>query len=79
MTIQIFLKTPLYKGSYGADRSVQLTEAVVEIQGSSAHRDGGLEVQVPGLFDSRGRAVTAPFQTLFIPLGKVDYYVVMEA
>jgi hypothetical protein len=77
MTLQIFLKNPLFPGHYGADRAGRLAEPVVEIHGDAGHRDGGLEVEVTALYDGRGRPVEAPFERLFLPLAKIDYYVVV--
>jgi hypothetical protein len=79
MTAQIFLKNPLYKGRYGGQRDRELKEPVVEIHGRSEHRDGGVEVQVEALFDVKGKPVDAPFERLFLPMGKIDYIVIVEA
>lgn len=79
MTVQVFLKTPLFRGHYGADRSAELTATIVEIHGEAISRDGGLEVNVSALFDNKGRPIDAPFSQLFLPLGKIDYYVLVEA
>ncbi len=78
MTVQIFLKNPLFKGRYGSQRDVELKEPVVEIHGRARHRDGGVEVSVEALYDVKGKAVDAPFERLFLPLGKIDYLVIID-
>ena len=75
MKIQAFLKTPLYRGSYGAKRNQELEANVVEVHGKSSEAPGGLRVQISALFDGKGNKVKAPFSTIFLPLSKIDYYV----
>jgi len=75
VTIQAFLKTPLYRGSYGSERDRELEANVVEVHGSSEEAPGGLRVTVSALFDAKGKEVEAPFKTIFLPLSKLDYYV----
>ncbi len=76
MNVQAFLKTPLYRGAFGEDRSDKLGGHVVEVHGSAEVRDGGLDVLVSALYDDRGKPVDAPFQRIFVPLSKIDYYVI---
>lgn len=77
MTAHIFLCAPLFKGRYGPDRDREIKEPVVEIHGAIRHRDGGVEVEVERLFDNKGRPVDAPFGLIFLPLAKIDHYIVV--
>jgi len=77
MKIQLFLKTPLYRGNYGAKRNQELEANVLEVQGKAETRDGGLDITVSALFDGKGKSVDAPFKRIFLPLAKVDYYVTL--
>ncbi len=79
MTVQVFLKTPLFRGKYGADRSAELTATIIELHGEAIARDGGLELNVSSLYDNKGRPIDAPFSQLFLPMGKIDYYVIVDA
>ncbi len=79
MTVQVFLKTPLFRGKYGADRSAELTATIIEVQGEAIARDGGLELSLSALYDNKGRLIDAPFSQLFLPLAKIDYYVIVDA
>ena len=78
MNAQIFLKTPLYKGRYGATRENELTASIIEVQGVAESRDGGLDVAVTKLRDNKGREIETPFERLFLPLAKIDYYVILD-
>jgi len=73
--IQAFLKTPLYRGSYGAKRNKELEANVVEVHGQAEEATGGLGLKVSALFDAKGKKVEAPFSKIFLPLSKIDYYV----
>lgn len=79
MRVQVFLKTPLYRGRYGAQRDLKLDAHVVELVGDAEAHKGGLDLRQPLLFDEKGREVDAPFDHLFLPMSKVDYYVVLDA
>lgn len=78
MTVQIFLKTALYKGRYGSDRDRELSRPVVELHGTAEHRDGGLDVTPSALFDDKGRSVEPPFSRIFLPMSKVDHYIPLD-
>ena len=78
MKVQVLLKTALYRGKFGSDRT-ELSGSVMEIRGEAEVRDGGLDIQIADLFDERGRAVSAPFSRIFVPTGKIDFYVIDEA
>ena len=78
MKVQVLLKTALYRGKFGPDRT-ELGSSVMEIRGRAEVRDGGLDIQISDLYDERGRAVTAPFRRVFVPTGKIDFYVIDAA
>jgi hypothetical protein len=78
MRVQVFLKTPLARGHYGADRDAELKATVVELAGEAIARDGGLEVSVSTMYDNKGNPCAAPFRQMFLPAGKIDYYVIVE-
>lgn len=79
MKIHALLRTPLFRGRYGGDRGAELKSSVVEVRGEATARDGGLEVLVTELRDERGQLVEAPFRRVFLPMSKVDFYVIEEA
>lgn len=77
MKVQVFLKTPLFRGSYGPKRKQELEANVVEVHGKiddEAAR-GGLGITVSALYDAKGKSVDAPFKKIFLPLAKIDYYI----
>ncbi len=78
MRVQVFLKTPLFRGHYGANREGELKATVVELAGEAIARDGGLELNVASLHDTKGKPCEAPFKRIFLPMGKVDYYVIVQ-
>lgn len=78
MKAHILLKTPLYQGRYGADRSRELRALVTEIRGAATSRDGGLDVVVESMHDQKGQPVDPPMRRLFLPMGKIDFYSVEE-
>ncbi|MEE2828098.1 MAG: hypothetical protein VX498_02835 [Myxococcota bacterium] len=77
MKVQIFLKTPLFRGKYGAKRNQELEASIIEIHGTAKAGSGGLELKVSKLFDSKGKETKAPFTSIFLPMAKIDYYVVL--
>jgi len=72
-----YLKTPLYRSRHGGDGS--LDGNVVCIQGKAKSRDGGLEITISKLRDDREQDVAAPFKRIFLPLAKIDYYIIEDA
>lgn len=78
MKVHVLLKTPLYQGRYGADRSRELKALVTEVRGEATSRDGGLDIVVASMHDQRGQPVDPPIRRLFLPLGKIDFYSVEE-
>jgi hypothetical protein len=77
MKVQIFLKTPLFRGSYGAKRNAELKANVVEVHGKAEEGKGGITLTVSALYDAKGKKVEAPFAKIFLPLAKIDYYVAL--
>jgi hypothetical protein len=77
MKVQVFLKTPLFRGKYGAKRDGQLEANVVEVHGKAEEGKGGLDLAVSALYDDKGKEVAAPFAQIFLPLAKIDYYVTL--
>jgi hypothetical protein len=78
MKVQVFLKTPLFRGNYGEKRDQELDANVVEIHGQATTEvSGGIDLKVSALFDGKGKSVPAPFERIFLPLSKVDYYVAL--
>jgi hypothetical protein len=78
MKVRAFLKTPLYRSrARGEDNA--LTDAVLVVSGTAESRDGGLEVEVATLHNEKGVEVEAPFHRIFLPLAKIDYYVIEQA
>jgi hypothetical protein len=73
--VRIFLKNPLHPGRPKGGRAREIEVAATEVVGVAVHRDGGLDVHVEALVDERGNAHASPFPSMFLPMGKVDYYV----
>ena len=78
MRVQVLLKTALYRGRFGADHDQALKGSVMEIRGAAEVRDGGLEITVASLHDERGREMESPFGRIFLPQGKIDFYVIED-
>ena len=78
MKIRVYLKTPLYR-SRGNSSETDLSDAVLVVCGKADPRDGGLEIEVNQLYNDKGGAVEAPFERIFLPLGKIDYYIIEQA
>jgi len=75
--VQVFLRTPLYRGRHDGGRSA-LTLDVVEVVGT-VQEEGrtGLHLRLEALFDARGQAEpTLPFEEIVLPTSKIDYLVV---
>jgi len=76
MKIRALLKTPLYRRRKTGDGSPYLAGDVTEIRGKADVRDGGLDIKVTGLFGDKGQKVGSTIKRIFLPLAKVDYYIV---
>ena len=75
MKVRALLKTPLYRRRTG-DEASYLSGNVAEVRGSAEARDGGLDLNVDGMFDDKGAAVETTIKRIFLPLAKIDYYIV---
>tara|TARA_Y100001934_G_C11729609_1_gene485087 strand:+ start:51 stop:215 length:165 start_codon:yes stop_codon:yes gene_type:complete len=49
---------------------------VSELRGTADARDGGLDLQVAEMFDGKGEPVAGSLKRIFLPLAKVDYYII---
>lgn len=76
MRVQVLLSTALYRGKFGADHDQEFASSVTEIRGTAEVRDGGLEIGVSSLHDARGKSVPVPFERIFVPSSKIDFYVI---
>jgi hypothetical protein len=76
MKVRALLKTPLYRRRKTADDSPYLAGDVTEVRGKAEVRDGGLDIKVAGLFGDKGEAVDSTVKRIFLPLAKIDYYIV---
>ena len=76
MKIRALLKTPLYRHRGGADQVPYLAGNVSELRGTAEARDGGLDLQVAEMFDGKGEPVAGSLKRIFLPLAKVDYYII---
>jgi len=75
--VQVFLRTPLYRGKYdGANR---LQTSVVEVVGTvAADTRVGLRIKVEALTDEQGNAEPeVPFKEIVLPPGKIDHLIVL--
>ncbi|HCP44688.1 MAG TPA: hypothetical protein DIU15_01440 [Deltaproteobacteria bacterium] len=77
MKVLAYLKTPLYRSRHAKDGGLEGN--VISIRGKAEARDGGLDITINELRDERDQKVEAPFKRLFLPLGKIDYYVIEDA
>jgi hypothetical protein len=75
MKVRALLKTPLYR-QRSSDDSPYLAGNVTEVRGKAEVRDGGLDVNVDAMFDQKGATVETTIKRIFLPLAKVDYYIV---
>lgn len=75
MKVRALLKTPLYRQRTGDD-APYLAGNVTEVRGKAEARDGGLDIKVNGMFNEKGTAVDTTIVRIFLPLAKIDYYIV---
>jgi hypothetical protein len=77
--VRAFLRTPLYRGRNDGGRS-GLTLDVVEVVGLVVDETrSGLYLDVEALHDARGKAEPGnPLAEIVLPLGKIDYLVVLD-
>lgn len=80
-TVQVFLRTPLYRGRFPAvGERHPLSRDVVEIVGEVIEeRSAGLHLRVIELRDELGDALSpSPFGEIVLPTAKIDYTVPTE-
>lgn len=77
MKVLAYLKTPLYRSRHSTEGG--LDGNVTSVRGKAKARDGGLEITIKELRDERDQPIEAPFKRLFLPLAKIDYYVIEDA
>ncbi len=75
MKVRALLKTPLYRQRSGED-TPYLAGNVTEVRGTANARDGGLDLKVDAMFNEKGGQVETTIRRIFLPLAKVDYYIV---
>jgi len=78
--VQVFLRTPLYRGRYGDDHGQPLDIDAVEVVGEVLEeRSCGLQIRVTALRDERGNeAGTLPFSQIVLPPAKIDHLVLVD-
>ncbi len=76
MKVRVFLRTPLHRGRATGPRKYELDAVVVGVVGEATPRDGGLEVEVTEMIDDKGESVTSPWAKIFLPMSKIDLYVI---
>lgn len=76
MKVRVFLSTQLHQGRVTEGRKRELNATVVEIVGEATARDGGLEIEVTELIDTKGVSVPSPWKKVFLPTRKIDLYVI---
>ena len=76
MKVRVFLRTPLHQGRPTSSRKHELSALVTEVIGEATARDGGLQIDVTEFIDDRGESSASPWPTIFLPVGKIDFYVV---
>jgi len=74
--VQVFLRTPLYRGSHGGAKRLQAS--VVEVRGTVvAETRVGLRLKVEALADEQGNEPEVPFAEIVLPPSKIDYLIVV--
>lgn len=76
MKVRVFLRTPLHRGRATGPRKFELDATVIEVTGDATPRDGGIEVAEAEFIDDKGEAVESPWKKVFLPSGKIDFYVI---
>ena len=71
-------RPPAAPAKLASGRGKSLNANVLEIMGTAEVRDSGLDLSDLECLDDKGQAVEAPFGRLFLPLGKIDYYVILD-
>ena len=75
--VQVFLRTPLFRGRYGVNGDRELPDNVTEVIGTVvAETRIGLHLCVEGLGNERGTLEgSLPFAEIVLPLAKIDHLV----
>jgi hypothetical protein len=75
--VQVFLRTPLFRGRYGEGEGRVLSDDVTEVTGTVlAEARTGLHLRVEGLSNERGALDgSPPFAEIVLPLSKIDHLV----
>ncbi len=76
MKVRVFLRTPLHRGRATGPRKYELDAMIVEVVGEATPRDGGLELEVADMVDDKGQSVASPWPKIFLPMSKIDVYVI---
>lgn len=79
--VQVFLRTPLYRGRYGDEHGQPLDIDAVEVVGEVLEeRSLGLQIRVTALRDERGNAAASlPFTRIVLPPAKIDHLVLVDS
>ena len=78
MKVRALLKTPLYRQRATGGEEPDISGNVTEVRGKAEVRDGGLDIKVSALLGAKGEAVDSSIKRLFLPLAKIDYYIVED-
>ena len=78
MKVRALLKTPLYRQRATGAEAPYIDGNVTEIRGKAEVRDGGLDIKVSALLGAKGEAIDSTIKRLFLPLTKIDYYIVED-
>ncbi len=76
MKVRVFLCNPLHRGRAMGSRTYELDAMVVEVVGEATVRDGGLELDVSDMLDDKGESIASPWPKIFLPMSKIDLYVI---
>lgn len=78
-SVEIFLKTPLFRFKYLQDgKEQQLIENAVRIEGKVVEEnEGGFVVKVKDVSNQRERQKPLPFEQIFIPYDKIDFMILV--
>ncbi len=78
--VQVFLRTPLFRGRYGDGEGRALSDDVTEVTGTVvAEARTGLHLRVEALGTERGAlAGPLPFAEIVLPVSKIDHLVPVD-
>jgi len=78
MKVRALLKTPLYRQRAPGGETPDIDGNVSEVRGTAEVRDGGLDIKISALLGAKGETVDSTIKRLFLPLAKIDYYIVED-